>query len=83
MTMPAGYIHRYDMGGSKSFRPLVLFADRSGKPVWRWESWPPPRPLADVHHHREADYLGRTVEIPERILHRCKLRNAAPRLKPI
>jgi hypothetical protein len=37
--------------------------------------------IPDVHHHREADYLGRTVEIPEGILHCRKLRNAAPRLK--
>ena len=39
--------------------------------------------IPDVHHHREANYLRRTVEITEGILHRCKLRNAAPRLKPI
>ena len=39
--------------------------------------------IADLHHHREADHLGRTVEIPEGILHCRKLWNAAPRLKPI
>jgi len=29
--------------------------------------------IPDVHHHREADYLGRTVEITEGILHRRRL----------
>ena len=41
----AGYVHRYDTGDSKSFRPLVLFTDLSGKLEWRWASWPKPRPL--------------------------------------
>ena len=35
------------------------------------------------HHHREPDDLGRTVEITEGILHRCKLRNSPARLKRI
>ncbi len=39
--------------------------------------------IADVHHHREADHLGRAVEISEGIAHRRKLQTAAPRLKPI
>ena len=39
--------------------------------------------ITDVHHHREADYLRRTVEITEGILHPRRLRNATPRLKPI
>ncbi len=39
--------------------------------------------IPDVHHYREANYLRRTVEITEGILHRCKLRNAAPWLKSI
>ena len=39
--------------------------------------------IPDVHHHREADYLGRTVEITKGILHRCKLRNSPARLKLI
>ncbi len=34
--------------------------------------------IPDVHHYREANYLGRTVEITEGILHRYKLRNAIP-----
>jgi hypothetical protein len=39
--------------------------------------------ITDVHHHREADHLGRTVEITKRITHLRRLRNAPPRLKPI
>jgi len=39
--------------------------------------------IPDVHHHGEADYLGRPVELTEGILHRCKLRNSPARLKPI
>ncbi len=39
--------------------------------------------IADVHHHREADHLGRAFEITEGIAHRRRLRNAPPRLKPI
>jgi hypothetical protein len=39
--------------------------------------------IADVHHHREADYFGRAVETAEGIFHRTSLRIAAARLKPI
>ncbi len=39
--------------------------------------------IADVHHHREADHLGRAVETAEWIFHRTSLRIAAARLKPI
>ncbi len=39
--------------------------------------------ITDVHHHREADHLGRPVEIAKRVTHRRRLRNAPPRLKPI
>jgi hypothetical protein len=39
--------------------------------------------IADIHHHREADDLGRTVEITERIAHRRTLRNAPAQLKLI
>jgi hypothetical protein len=39
--------------------------------------------IADVHHHHEADYLGRTVETTEGIAHRRRLRNLAKWLKPI
>jgi hypothetical protein len=39
--------------------------------------------IADIHHHRQANYLRRRVEISERILHRPKLRNGIAKLKRI
>jgi len=39
--------------------------------------------IADIHHHHEADHLGRAVEITEGIARRRRLRNLARRLKPI
>jgi hypothetical protein len=39
--------------------------------------------IADIHHHREADHFGRTVEIAEGIAHRRRLSILARRLKPI
>ena len=39
--------------------------------------------IADIHHHREADHLGRAVEITEWIAHRRSLRILARRFKPI
>jgi hypothetical protein len=41
------------------------------------------QPIPNVHHHREADYLRRTVEISESILHCGKPRNSPARLKPV
>ena len=39
--------------------------------------------VADIQHHRAADYLRRTVEITKGILHRRRLRNLTSQLKPI
>ena len=39
--------------------------------------------IADVHHHHEADHLGRAVEITEGIAHRRRLGMSPARLKPI
>ncbi len=39
--------------------------------------------ITDIHHHREADYLGRTVEITEGISHRRTLCDVLIHLKPI
>ncbi len=39
--------------------------------------------VADIHHHREADYLRRTVEITERVVHRLRLRDLTSPLKAI
>ena len=39
--------------------------------------------IADIHHHREVDHLGRAVEITEWIAHCRRLRNLTRGLKPI
>jgi len=39
--------------------------------------------VAHIHHHHEADYLGRTIEITEGILHPSRLRTGPAPLKPI
>ena len=36
---------------------------------------------ADVHHHRQADDLGRSLEVPEWVTHQKTLRNQAHSLK--
>ncbi len=42
----------------------------------------PQRPrTADIHHRREADHVGRAVELTEGIAQRRRLRNLAKRLK--
>ena len=43
----------------------------------------PRQRIADIHHHREANYLRRAVEISEWIAHRRTLWNIGKRLKPI
>ena len=41
-----GYVLRFDRADDKEFRPLTLWRDSaSGRLEWRWESWPPNRPL--------------------------------------
>jgi hypothetical protein len=37
--------------------------------------------IADVHHHSEADDVGRTVEISKQILHPTKLQTITSNLK--
>ena len=39
--------------------------------------------IADIRHHREADDLGRAVEITEGIVHRRRLRELTSHLKAI
>jgi hypothetical protein len=39
--------------------------------------------IPDIHHHNQADDLGRRLEVSEGIWHRGKLRNFQFRLKPI
>ncbi|MFZ3354422.1 MAG: hypothetical protein WA268_26540, partial [Xanthobacteraceae bacterium] len=42
-----GYVLRFDPpAADKTFRPLTLWRNATTcKPEWRWESWPPKRPL--------------------------------------
>ncbi len=42
-----GYVYRFNTtGGDKVFRPLIYARPAAGgKAAWRWESWPPKRPL--------------------------------------
>jgi putative DNA primase/helicase len=41
-----GYVLRFDGADGKQFRPLTLWRDSvRGRLEWRWESWPPNRPL--------------------------------------
>jgi putative DNA primase/helicase len=41
-----GYVRRFDAAEGKVFRPLIYARPSGGgKPAWRWESWPAPRPL--------------------------------------
>jgi hypothetical protein len=42
-----GYVYRFNTaGGDKVFRPLIYAQPAGGgKAAWRWESWPPKRPL--------------------------------------
>jgi len=37
--------------------------------------------IANVHHHSQADDVGRTVEISKQILHPTKLRTTASNLQ--
>ena len=51
-TPPAatiGYVYRFDPPGKKKeFRPLTL-RRVNDKLEWRWEGWPPKRPLYGLH----------------------------------
>lgn len=41
-----GLANRFDTPDGKQFRPLTCWRSiKGGKPVWRWEAWPAPRPL--------------------------------------
>ena len=73
-----GYVNRFDSpDGDKQFRPLVLFTPAAGgKPVWRWESWPVPRPLYGL------DRLAARPSAPVIICEGEKSAGAAERLLP-
>ena len=39
--------------------------------------------VPDIHHHREANDFGRTIEIAEGVFHPLRLGSIARRLKPL
>ena len=50
-----GYVLRFDVGDEKQFRPLTLWRPASGGAAeWRWESWPPKRPLYGLNRLAES-----------------------------
>ena len=72
-----GFVFRFEeKDGGKSFRPLVLFETGSGKPQWRWERWPAPRPLYGL------DKLAQRPKAPVLICEGEKAADAAARLAP-
>jgi len=44
-----GYACRFDATDGKQFRPLTLWQSPGAGAQWRWESWPPQRPLYGLH----------------------------------
>lgn len=40
-----GFVHRFDPPEGKEFRPQTLWREADGTLLWRFESWPAPRPL--------------------------------------
>lgn len=74
-----GYVMRFDLApGDKVFRPLVYMKPitGAGNPEWRWESWPPPRPLYGL------DRLAQRSAAPVVICEGEKSADAAQRLLP-
>jgi len=62
--------------------PYRLMADINARFGQQIFYLPQRQRIADVHHHREADFCRRAVKIAERIFHRMSLRIADARLKP-
>ncbi len=72
-----GYVLRFDSAEVKQYRPLTMWrAPAGGNLEWRWESWPPKRPLYGLH--RLAGRPGAAVVICEGE----KAADAATRLLP-
>ena len=74
LTMPPRYLHA---------EPHRLVTDVDATLEQNILDLPRRQRIADVHHHHEADHLGRTVEITEGIAHRPRLGMSPARLKPI
>jgi putative DNA primase/helicase len=72
-----GYVSRFDVGGTKQFRPQI-FMQRSGSCLceWRWQSWPAPRPLYGLWD------LAKRPDAPVMVAEGEKAADAASRLLP-
>ena len=72
-----GYVLRFEGPGGKEFRPLTLWRHiDSGRLQWRWESWPPKRPLYGLQRLAERPCAPVVVTEGE------KAADAAARLLP-
>ena len=72
-----GYVLRFDNAEGKQFRPLTLWRPAAGgKLEWRWESWPPKRPLYGLQR------LAERPSAPVVICEGEKAADAATRLLP-
>jgi putative DNA primase/helicase len=72
-----GFVLRFDGdGGEKQFRPLTLWKSSADKLEWRWESWPPKRPLYGLQA------LAERPSAPVLVTEGEKAADAATRLLP-
>jgi putative DNA primase/helicase len=73
-----GHVLRFDLpGGDKQFRPLTWRRpETGGSPMWRWESWPEPRPLYGLAE------LAERPDTPVVVTEGEKAADAAKRLLP-
>jgi hypothetical protein len=72
-----GYVLRFDGADGKEFRPLTLWRDSvSGRLEWRWQSWPPKRPLYGLQE------LADRPVVPVVVCEGEKATDAARRLLP-
>jgi len=76
-----------DLGGEQWTEPIPqephrLVADIDASFKQKILDLPQRQRIPDIHHHRQADHLGRRVEITECIFHPQRLRAATVSLKP-
>lgn len=72
-----GFAYRFDKRDGKQFRPLALFEPAAGgRPEWRWEAWPIPRPLYGL------DRLAARPQAPVLLCEGEKAAAAATKLLP-
>jgi hypothetical protein len=72
-----GFACRFDGPDGKQFRPLTLWRPvTGGRPTWRWETWPAPRPLYGL------DRLAERPKVVVVVTEGEKAADAASRLLP-